>query len=91
MIKLTLMMPLRGFASLVRVTYAKLFGYVVLAHPIRAEYRTDLCEKCPFYDFVEDQCLKCGCLVHAKAALNTEKCPLDRWSRVWIKKSLATD
>jgi hypothetical protein len=88
MITITYKMPFRAIAAAARAFWYKLFGYEVLAATWRADYRMQHCEACPQYDAENDQCRKCGCLVSAKVMLNSEKCPLDKWSRQWIKKSL---
>lgn len=89
MILTLLMVPLRAFAASIRVTWAKIFGYRVLADFELQEKREVMCVQCPRYLHETHQCGACLCFVDAKTALNTEKCPLDKWSRVWIKKSLA--
>lgn len=88
MMKITLMMPFRAAGAALRAIWCKLRGYKVLAEPELYAHREFSCWKCPRYCHLNDQCMECGCLVTAKVALNTEKCPLDKWGRVWIKKSL---
>jgi hypothetical protein len=83
------MMPFRALAAVLRVSIARLFGFKVLATTELSEQRHKICERCDFFDPMELQCLKCGCFTEAKTAMNTEKCPLDKWPRVWIKKPLA--
>lgn len=87
--KFTLMMPLRALGAAIRVGWANFRGFKVLTDPFVAEERAAICAECPFFDADEVQCRKCGCLIDAKVVLNTEKCPLDKWPRLWIKKSLA--
>jgi len=70
--------------SMVRVWHARLFGYKVLADPELQSARYNRCQKCPFC--VEDQCLKCGCLIYAKISLATEQCPIKTWRRVYNKQ-----
>lgn len=72
------------FASWVRTKYAKLAGYAVIASPAVQKGRLTHCERCEFHN--EGTCTVCGCLVMAKAMLNTEKCPKDRWHRVWARR-----
>lgn len=87
--KIFFMSPFRALSAVLRASWFKLRGYEVLATPKVVELRTLACEGCTFFDPDERQCLKCGCLTDAKVMLNLEKCPLDTWPRVWIKKSLA--
>lgn len=69
----------------IRYTWARIFGYEVLAEYSTVWNRTVECEVCEFYD--EGACSKCGCIVISKASLNTEKCPVGKWERIWVKKS----
>lgn len=64
-------------------TYASVAGYKTLASPELAQVRFRRCELCQFHR--EGICLKCGCLVEAKVLLATEKCPIGKWRRVWIR------
>lgn len=86
-----LMVPLRALAATIRVSWAKLLGYQVLADPDLQEKREAKCVECPRYLHETHQCGVCLCFVDAKTALNTEKCPLDKWPRLWLKKSLANE
>lgn len=77
-------MPFTFFAAMARSAWAKLRGYEILASSDRFWERDSVCEACPFQ--VDEQCTKCGCFVAAKIALNLEKCPLDKWPRIWIAR-----
>lgn len=70
--------------SMVRVWYARLFGYKVLVDPDIQSVRYHRCINCKFCK--EDQCQKCGCLIYAKISLATEQCPIKTWRRVWRKR-----
>lgn len=39
--------------------------------------RMYVCSNCSY--FGEFVCSECSCLVHIKAKMSTEKCPLDKW------------
>lgn len=80
-------MPFTFVAAMVRTAWAKLRGYEVLATREHQYFREAICQDCPLFD--GEQCGECGCLVMAKTALNTEKCPLNKWPRIWRKKRLA--
>lgn len=66
------------------VRWAKLRGYEVLASPAAQERRNSMCASCDF--FKDGLCSECGCLTVAKTMLATEKCPVGRWGRVWLRK-----
>lgn len=88
MITITFKSPFMALAAFSRALWCKSLGYRLLAEPEVSENREKTCWGCPRYCHLNDQCMECGCLISAKVALNTEKCPLDKWGRVWIKKSL---
>jgi hypothetical protein len=67
--------------------WAKFRGYQVLA-PLKDQLGREItCRCCEF--FSEGQCNKCGCLIMAKTMLATEKCPVGKWGRLWVKKGRA--
>ena len=80
------MIFLNFFLAWLRVKYAKLFGYVVLAPLPVEEARLAICENCPQFDVEDATCRKCGCLVYSKIALYTEQCPEKRWRRIWKRR-----
>lgn len=43
------------------------------------EYRRQVCEGCPHYKDTFDMCGECYCVIHVKAKLHTEHCPLNKW------------
>jgi hypothetical protein len=59
-------------------------GYEAIAPVDVQTWRTRRCEMCDF--FQDGACQKCGCSVFAKTMMATEKCPVGRWNRVWIRK-----
>lgn len=65
--------------------WARVRGYEILVTPEAQAKREAVCEVCEFFD--GDQCAVCGCLVQAKIALNTEKCPKRKWGRIWVAKT----
>lgn len=66
-------------------TYASVAGFKTLASPELAQVRFRRCVGCQFHK--EGICLKCGCLIEAKVLLATEKCPIGKWRRVWIRQN----
>lgn len=48
-------------------------------------HRYDICATCDSYDFVNSQCLQCGCNINKKSqflnklAWADQKCPLNKW------------
>lgn len=41
--------------------------------------RLIICAACPEYDKSLDQCNECWCVIHIKARLDGESCPLKKW------------
>lgn len=79
--------PFRVFAALCRSLYAQARGYEILSSSAVEADRLGLCFACDQYDEPDEQCRKCGCLVRAKVLLATEKCPIGKWKRVWLRKA----
>lgn len=77
--------PFRLIAAAARATYAKLFGYSVLAPGDIYLTRRDQCEECEELLPETNQCAVCTCDVDAKSLLALEQCPKKKWQRVWIK------
>lgn len=77
--------PLNLIWSWILNRYAKARGYKVLANGVEHSKRMELCEICPYND--DGICTKCSCLIYAKAALNTERCPAKQWGRIWEKNA----
>lgn len=71
------------FAAIVRMKWAHLRGYVVVASPAMRALRKDLCDLCP--ENRDGECRKCGCFIEAKVSVNTEECPRGYWDRIWTK------
>lgn len=67
-----------------RFKWAKWNNYETIAPEGVQLFRTHQCEACDFND--EGQCQRCQCLILAKAMMAQERCPVGKWSRVWIKK-----
>lgn len=44
-----------------------------------ARERIAICKGCEHLRTTIPQCKKCGCIVHAKAMLPTERCPIGKW------------
>lgn len=41
--------------------------------------RLAICRRCPSYDPCQARCRECGCYMDAKAAWESEACPLGKW------------
>lgn len=78
--------PFRLIAAVARASYAKLFGYQVMAPVDIWDGRLDECMNCDQLDVSNQQCQICTCNIDAKASLALEQCPLKKWKRVWLKK-----
>jgi hypothetical protein len=52
-------------------------GGKVLADKETRDARIAICEQCP--SLVNNRCVKCGCYTAAKVAIQTEKCPIEKW------------
>jgi hypothetical protein len=78
--------PFRFAVSMLIMVWWKLRGYEVLATEENFTDRTFKCLSCPFYDEIFGQCKVCSCFIGAKARLNHEKCPKNRWGRLYIKR-----
>jgi hypothetical protein len=75
---------LKFFAAYFRAKLASFQGYEVIAPPLAQDRRLEICNMCDF--FQDGECLRCGCSVVAKTMMATEKCPIGRWKRLWIRK-----
>jgi len=71
------------FLAWVRVRYAKLRGFRVLATPTEQAIRLGTCQGCKWLD--DSECRVCGCLVFAKVMIAPERCPKKFWPRIWDK------
>lgn len=75
----------RAAATSWRLAYARFRGYETLATEDEAEDRLSICNRCE--ELTGDrQCRICTCYVGFKSMLTTEKCPKDKWWRIWRKK-----
>lgn len=72
-------------AAFAMSTWASLRGYKTLVSPELQKVRYRRCKRCICYQ--EGICTQCGCLIEAKILLATEKCPLGKWRRVWVKNN----
>lgn len=77
---------LRFVGAYFRAKWAAYQGYEVIAPTKDQDRRLGICNMCDF--FQDGTCQKCGCTVMAKAMMATEKCPIGRWGRLWIRKKL---
>jgi hypothetical protein len=41
--------------------------------------RINICNSCEFFFKPTKQCKKCGCVMTAKVALKSAKCPINKW------------
>ena len=75
----------RAVATSWRLAYARFFGWDTLSTPAETEDRLDICNRCE--ELTEDrQCRVCTCFVDAKTMLTTEKCPKNKWFRIWRRR-----
>lgn len=80
-------MPFRFLAAQCRRGYAWFLDYETLVTDAEWGARRGECEGCP--ELVNgEQCRICGCFVDAKAMLALEKCPKNKWKRVWRRKNV---
>lgn len=81
--------PFRFVVAMLVVGYARLRGYRALVNPAEEINRWHECRRCPHRipgpELLGDQCGRCGCLLDAKLLLTTERCPDNRWKRIWRK------
>lgn len=42
--------------------------------------RIEICKQCPSQ--LLGVCRKCGCFINLKAAVKSQECPLNKWSKV---------
>jgi len=73
---------------MIRHQWAKWCGYLVIAPSGVQAWRNRKCNACPFNN--DGQCVKCDCLILAKAMMALERCPVRLWSPVWIKRAPMT-
>ena len=45
-----------------------------------AEERIKICQKCEWYDAVQNRCKECGCHLGPKVKFGLESCPIGSWS-----------
>jgi hypothetical protein len=64
--------------------FAKWRGFEILATPRIRQYRFRRCSAC-VHNPDGFQCEVCSCLIDAKISLNTERCPVGYWERIWKK------
>jgi hypothetical protein len=74
------------FMAMARLAWAAIRGGPVFVTEEIKDARVSMCEACPYSvqhynDPAFLQCDVCGCLAHPKAALQTERCPKNLWSR----------
>lgn len=75
---------LKAALAVAFLTAFRFLGYQVLASDRVSAHRKSICDACP--KRVGDQCGVCTCFIDAKVVLNSEKCPLGFWGRVWKRK-----
>lgn len=44
-----------------------------------AEERIKICQKCEYYDAVQNRCKECGCFLAPKIKFSLESCPIGAW------------
>jgi hypothetical protein len=82
-----MILPFFRFAwEFLKIQWAKLLGYEMIAPSGVIEHRWGTCKRCS--DFDGTQCLRCSCLVEAKVMLATSKCPKGLWPSIWLRKRL---
>lgn len=74
------------FMAMLRLAGAFLRGRPLFVTEEIKDSRVSVCGACPYSQQHYNnpaflQCTVCGCLVHPKAALQTEKCPKNLWPR----------
>lgn len=79
--------PFRLFVAWIRHAYAEARGFETIAPSVVQQIRNRTCARCPHSSEDGFQCTKCNCLVLAKVSLAQEKCPVGKWSSVWVLKS----
>ena len=52
---------------------------VVFVSDEKAAERLKICENCEFLDKNIYRCMKCGCMMKAKARVEVAKCPVGKW------------
>lgn len=67
------------FSSLFRVTRHVINDEPVFVPQKMFLDRIIICAACPRYDKHLDQCNECWCVIHIKARLDGESCPLQKW------------
>lgn len=78
--------PFKLIGAWLRHAFAKARGFETLAPSCVQQARFDKCSNCPLVSEDGFQCTVCSCLVLAKVSLAQEKCPVGKWSAVWILK-----
>jgi len=78
-------MPFRYLAAQGRRCFGWFFDFETLVTDQEWGARRGQCDRCAELTN-DDQCRLCGCLVDAKAMLALEKCPINRWKRIWRRK-----
>lgn len=72
------------FTAWVRVRWARFNGYATIASPAVQKARLSHCQTCLYQK--DGICTVCDCLTMSKTMLNTEKCPKNKWHRVWARR-----
>lgn len=67
-----------------RVKWARVWGYEILADGFVAANRFRYCRRCKYFDGAS--CMKCHCLAQAKVMIAVEQCPKRYWLAIWKKK-----
>lgn len=78
--------PFTLFASWIVHRWAVFRGFETLAPAEIQIVRQNHCDTCIHVSEGGWMCNLCGCLLVAKRSLAQEKCPIKKWTRVWIKK-----
>lgn len=69
--------------SRIRIAYWKFRGWRLFVTDEESDERWNECFMCPKADLREGVCTACGCPLDAKLPLASEKCPDEKWKRVY--------
>lgn len=73
------------FTAWARTKWFYFRGYEALAPMRIVAARMEMCNLCEFES--EGSCAACKCLLLSKTALASEKCPINRWGRVYTRSA----
>lgn len=70
----------------IKLTFARVLGFEILARVEEVNFRRSECEGCQFFIEESRQCGVCTCFVDGKVWITTESCPKKKWRSIWRKK-----